>query len=157
GRDAGVLVMGKHSGRRAFRKTLADLGYADVSDERLNSTFERFKELCDRKSLVTNEDISALMDNETGRVAETYKLRSVQFQPGTNGTPVATVSIEADPGTETLAAPGAGPVAAVYRALEALTGVPLELDSYELRSVGSGKDALGEVTIRVRNEARLIQ
>jgi len=157
GRDAGVLVMGKHSGRRAFRKTLSELGYADVSDERLNTIFTRFKELCDRKSLVTNEDISALMDNETGRVAETYKLRSVQFQSGTNLIPVATVSIETDTGVETVAATGDGPVDAVYHALESLTGVPLELDSYELRSVGSGKDALGEVTIRVRNEARLIQ
>ena len=157
GRDAGVLVMGKHSGRRALRKTLTDLGYADVSDERLNAVFTSFKELCDRKSLVTNEDISALMDNEAGRVTETYKLRFVQFQSGTFLTPVATVCLETDTGAETVAATGDGPVDAVYHALEALTGVPLVLDSYELRSVGSGKDALGEVTIRVRNEARLIQ
>ena len=157
GRDAGVLVMGKHSGRRAFRKTLADLGYGEVAEERLNAVFDSFKELCDRKSLVTNEDIAALMDNEAGRVAEAYKLKFVQFQSGTHMTPVATVSVETDTGTETVAATGDGPVDAAYRALENLTGVPLDLDSYELRSVGSGKDALGEVTIRVRNEARLIQ
>src|SRR5690606_9894568 len=78
-------------------------------------------------------------------------------QSGTNMTPVATVCVETDTGSDTVAATGDGPVDAAYRALESLTGVPLKLDSYELRSVGSGKDALGEVTIRVRNEARLIQ
>src|SRR5690606_9061951 len=102
GRDAGVLVMGKHSGRRAFRKTLADLGYGEVAEERLNAVFDSFKELCDRKSLVTNEDIAALMDNEAGRVAEAYKLKFVQFQSGTHMTPVATVSVETDTGTETV-------------------------------------------------------
>ena len=157
GRDAGVLVMGKHSGRRAFRKTLADLGYDAIDDERLNAVFARFKDLCDRKSLVTNEDIRALVDNETGRVPETYTLHFVQFQSGTKMTPVATVCLETDTGIHTFAATGDGPVDAAYKALEAITGLPLELDAYELRSVGAGKDALGEVTIRVRNEARLVQ
>jgi len=157
GRDAGVLVMGKHSGRRAFRKTLADLGYEAIDDERLNAVFTQFKDLCDRKSLITNEDIRALVDNETGRVPETYTLHFVQFQSGTKMTPVATVCLETDTGIYTQAATGDGPVDAAYKALEAITGLPLDLDSYELRGVGSGKDALGEVTIRVRNEARLIQ
>ena len=157
GRDAGVLVMGKHSGRRAFRKTLADLGYANVPDQRLDAVFARFKDLCDRKSRVTNEDIRALMDDEAGRVAEAYVLRSVQFQSGTNMTPVATVTLETDTGPVTLAGTGDGPVDAVYHAIEAITGLSLELDSYDLRSVGSGKDALGEVTIRVRQDSRLVQ
>ncbi len=157
GRDAGVLVMGKHSGRRALRKTLADLGYANVSDERLDAVFTRFKALCDRKTRVTNEDIRALMDDEAGRAAEAYVLRSVQFQSGTNLVPVATVTLETDTGTVTMAGTGDGPVDAAYHAIEAITGLPLDLDSYELRSVGSGKDALGEVTIRVRNESRLVQ
>ena len=157
GRDAGVLVMGKHSGRRAFRQTLEGLGYANVTDERLNAVFRQFKELCDRKSHVTNEDIRALMDVEAGRAAEAYVLRSVQFQSGTNVVPVATVTLETDTGPSTLAGTGDGPVDAVYHAIEAITGLSLELDSYDLRSVGSGKDALGEVTIRVRHESRLVQ
>jgi len=157
GRDAAVLVMGKHSGRRAFRKTLEELGYANVSEERLNAVFARFKELCDRKTRVTNEDIRALMDDEAGRAAEAYRLRSVQFQSGTNMTPVATVTLETDTGPVTLAATGDGPVDAVYHAIEAITGLTLELDSYDLRAVGSGKDALGEVTIRVRHDSRIVQ
>src|SRR5690606_18785431 len=138
GRDAGVLVMGKHSGRRALRKTLADLGYANVSDERLDAVFTRFKALCGRKTRVTDEDIRALMDDEAGRAAEAYVLRSVQFQSGTNLVPVATVTLETDTGTVTMAGTGDGPVDAAYHAIEAITGLPLDLDSYELRSVGSG-------------------
>ncbi len=157
GREAGVLVMGKHSGRRAFRKTLADLGYDALSDERLNSVFEQFKELCDRKSSVTNEDIRALVDTEASRVPETYKLHFVQFQAGTNVTPVATVALETDTGLHTHAATGDGPVDAAYRAIEAITGLKMELDGYEIRAVGSGQDALGEVTIRVREGSRIVQ
>jgi 2-isopropylmalate synthase len=156
GRDAGVLVMGKHSGRRAFRKTLADLGYADLDDESVNTLFRQFKELCDRKQHVTSDDIRALVDAETSRVPETYLLESVQFQSGTRMTPVATVQLTTAAGTFEEAATGHGPVDAVYRALERIAQVPLTLESYEIRSVGSGKDALGEVNVRMRSEGRTI-
>jgi 2-isopropylmalate synthase len=156
GRDAGVLVMGKHSGRRAFRKTLVDMGYADLADDEVNVLFTRFKELCDRKQTVTSDDIRALVDVETARVPQTYALESVQFQSGTRMTPVATVRLTTDTGTHEEASTGDGPVDAVYRALERITQVPLELEGYELRAIGSGKDALGEVTIRVRSEGRSV-
>src|SRR5690606_11656377 len=86
-----------------------------------------------------------------------YVLKSVQFQSGTNMVPVATVTLETDTGPVTLAATGDGPVDAVYHAIEAITRLPLELDSFDIRSVGSGKDALGEVTIHVRQGSRLVQ
>src|SRR5690606_40695347 len=105
----------------------------------------------------SNEDIRALMDDEAGRVPEAYVLKSVQFQSGTRMVPVATVTLETDTGPVTLAATGDGPVDAVYHAIEAITGLPLELDSFDIRSVGSGKDALGEVTIRVRPGSRPVQ
>ena len=147
GRDAGVLVMGKHSGRRAFRKTLADLGY-ELDDERVNALFKQFKDLCDRKQKVTSEDIRALVDVETSRVPQTYELLSVQFQSGTAMIPVATVRLRTDTGVYEEASTGDGPVDAVYKALERVAGLPLELESYEIRGVGAGKDALGEVNIR---------
>jgi 2-isopropylmalate synthase len=156
GRDAGVLVMGKHSGRRAFRKTLEDLGYEELPKERIDTLFAQFKDLCDRKSAVTSDDIRALVDAETVRVPETYKLRSVQFQSGTGMTPVATVRLETDTGVHEEAATGDGPVDAIYHAIERITQVPLRLESYEIRSVGHGKDALGEVTVRVRSEDRSV-
>jgi len=157
GRDAGVLVMGKHSGRRAFRKTLADLGYEEVGDEQLNGLFKKFKDLCDRRQNVTTEDIRALVDAETVRVPETYQLLAVQFQSGSNMTPVATVRLQTDTGIYEEAATGDGPVDATYQALERVTQVPTKLESYEIRSVGSGKDALGEVTIRIRSGDATVQ
>jgi len=156
GRDAGVLVMGKHSGRRAFRKTLVDLGYDALDDETLNTLFRQFKDLCDRKQSVTSDDIRALVDSETARVPQTYLLASVQFQSGTRMTPVATVRLVTDAGEVEEAATGDGPVDAVYHALERIAQVPLVLESYEIRSVGSGKDALGEVSVRMRSDGRTV-
>ncbi|MBW6455032.1 MAG: 2-isopropylmalate synthase [Trueperaceae bacterium] len=156
GRDAGVLVMGKHSGRRAFRKTLGDLGYEGLDDDTVNALFRQFKDLCDRKRNVTSDDIRALVDSETARVAETYVLEAVQFQSGTRMTPVATVRLVSDAGTMEEAATGDGPVDAVYHALERIAQVPLVLESYEIRSVGSGKDALGEVTVRMVSDGRTV-
>ena len=156
GRDPGVLVMGKHSGRRAFRKTLDDLGYANLEDEQINLLFREFKNLCDRKQAVTTDDIRALVDAETTRVPQTYELLSVQFQSGTNLTPVATVRVKTDTGVYEEAGTGDGPVDAAYKAIERIAQVPIALDSYEIRSVGSGKDALGEVSIRVSSEGRSV-
>ena len=156
GRDAGVLVMGKHSGRRAFRKTLGDLGYGELEDDQVNALFRQFKDLCDRKSHVTSEDIRALVDAETTRVPQTYQLQAVQFQSGTALTPVATVRLRTDTGIYEEAATGDGPVDAAYKALERISQVPVTLDSYEIRSVGAGKDALGEVSIRVSSDGRQV-
>ncbi len=156
GRDAGVLVMGKHSGRRAFRKTIADLGYNALDDDQVNALFTQFKDLCDRKSAVTTEDIRALIEAETTRVPTTYELQAVQFQSGTDMTPVATVRLRTDTGIYEETASGDGPVDAVYHALERIAQVPTRLESYEIRSVGSGKDALGEVSIRVRSDGQTV-
>lgn len=155
GRDAGVLVMGKHSGRRAFRKTLSELGYS-LDDAQVNSLFEQFKDLCDRKQKVTTEDIRALVDSESRMVPQTYELLSVQFQSGTGMIPVATVRLRTDTGIYEEAATGDGPVDAVYKALDRISGLHLTLESYEIRSVGAGKDALGEVTIRAKHEAQQV-
>lgn len=157
GRDAGVLVLGKHSGRRAFRKSLADIGYVDLGDEAVDAAFKRFKELCDRKANVTMQDLRALVDAEATRVPETYRLVSVQFQSGTSMRPVATVTLHTDVGEVCEAALGDGPVDAVYKAIERITQVPLSLESFDLRSVGQGKDALGEVSIRVRSGHDVVQ
>ncbi len=156
GRSAGVLVMGKHSGRRAFRRTLEELGYGELADDTVNALFKAFKDLADRKSSVTSDDIRALVEVETARVPQTYVLEAVQFQSGTGMTPVATVRLSTDTGSYEEAATGDGPVDAVYRALERITQVPIALEGYELRSVGSGKDALGEVTVRVSSEGRAV-
>ena len=154
--DAGALVMGKHSGRNAFRKTLKDLGYETLEDEQVNALFKQFKDLADAKKRVTSEDIRALVDAETTRVPETYRLEHVQFQSGTGMTPSAVVRLRTPEGAFEAAAMGDGPVDASFKALKALTPVPVTLESYDLRAIGSGTDALGEVSIRVESDGQIV-
>ncbi len=156
GRHAGVLVMGKHSGRRAFRQSLSDLGYETLDDEQMNALFRQFKDLCDVKRSVTTEDIRVLVDAETTRVPETYGLEHVQFQSGVGMVPSSVVRLRTPEGTLEAAATGDGPVDASFKALRSLTPVPFELESYDLRAIGSGTDALGEVSIRVKSEAQIV-
>ena len=156
GREAAVLVMGKHSGRNAFRSTLTELGYGNLSDEQINVLFKQFKDLCDLKQSVTHEDIRALVDAETTKVAETYLLEHVQFQSGTNMTPTATVRLKTPEGAVEEVGTGSGPVDASFTALKKLTPVPFKLEAYDLKAIGSGTDALGEVSIRVNSEGRIV-
>lgn len=157
GREAGVLIMGKHSGRNAFRQHLKSLGYEELTDDQLNTLFKQFKDLADVKQSVTTEDIRALVENEVVRVAETYKLEHIQFQSGTGGmTPQALVRLKTPDEVLEATATGSGPVDASFKALKTLTPVPFTLESYDLKAIGSGTDALGEVTIRVSSEGQII-
>jgi 2-isopropylmalate synthase len=157
GREAGVLIMGKHSGRNAFRQHLKSLGYEELTDEQLNTLFKQFKDLADLKQNVTTEDIRALVENEVVRVAETYKLEHIQFQSGTGGmTPQALVRLKTPDEMLEATATGSGPVDASFKALKTLTPVPFSLESYDLKAIGSGTDALGEVTIRVSSEGQIV-
>ncbi|MEM6431844.1 MAG: 2-isopropylmalate synthase, partial [Deinococcota bacterium] len=157
GREAAVLVMGKHSGRNAFRQRLTELGYTDLVDGQLNGLFKQFKDLADRKQSVTNDDIVALVDSETVSFAETYKLEHIQCQSGTGGmTPAALVRLQTPEGVMEETATGDGPVDASYKALKKLTPVPFVMESYDLRAIGGGPDALGEVAIRVNSEGNIV-
>lgn len=157
GREAGVLVMGKHSGRNAFRTRITELGYTGLSDEKVNDLFKQFKDLADAKQSVTNEDIRALVENEVMRIAETYRLEHLQFQSGTGGmTPSALVRLRTPEGTVAETALGDGPVDASFKALAKLTPVPFVLESYDLKAIGKGTDALGEVSIRVSSDGQVV-
>ncbi len=157
GREAGVLVMGKHSGRNAFRNRLAELGYTEFDKDKLNDLFKQFKDLADAKQSITNEDLLALVESETSKVAETYKLEHVQFQSGTSGmTPSALVRLNTPEGIMEETALGDGPVDASFKALKKLTPVPFELESYDLKAIGGGTDALGEVSIRVNSDGQMV-
>lgn len=157
GREAGVLVMGKHSGRNAFRVRLAELGYPDLSQEKINELFKQFKDLADAKQSVTNEDILALVESETSRVAEVYRLEHVQFQSGTGGmTPSALVRLSTPEGILEQTALGSGPVDASFKALGKMTPVPFVLEAYDLKAIGGGTDALGEVSLRVNSDGQIV-
>lgn len=157
GRQAGVLVMGKHSGRHAFRKNLEQLGYNELSDEQMQTLFKQFKQLADLKQQVTSDDIHALVDAESVKIAETYKLAHLQFQAGTGAmTPTALVRLATPEGEVEESATGSGPVDAAFSALRKITPIPFTLESYDLRAIGRGTDALGEVSIQVRSDNKLV-
>ncbi len=144
------LVLGKHSGRHAFRKRLEDMGYR-LSDEELNKAFKRFKELADKKKIVSDADIEALVADEVYQPKETWELVNVQVQTGTNVIPTAVVTLRnLDTGEEiTEAGFGTGPVDAMYQGINRIVGAPNRLVEYVVQAITEGMDANGDVTIRI--------
>ncbi|HIE12206.1 MAG TPA: 2-isopropylmalate synthase [Desulfotomaculum sp.] len=145
------LVLGKHSGRHAFKQRLQELGYV-LSEEELKTAFERFKELCDRKKAVTDDDLLALVEEEIGRVPPVYELKYLHVSSGTTITPTATVGLQVGDGVAEEAACGNGPVDAIYKAIDKITGIKCTLESYGIDAVTGGKDAVGSVMVRVSSE-----
>jgi 2-isopropylmalate synthase len=152
GLDGNMLVLGKHSGRHAFRQKLVAMGYEAENDEEFQKLFERFKELCDRKKKIDDRDIEALIAGEHQRAVEVYTLEHVQVITGTSLTPVATVRLLDQQGTVFLeAAHGTGPVDAIYKAIDKVVNRPVELLEFTINSVTEGIDAVAEVSVRVRD------
>lgn len=148
------FVLGKLSGRAGLRSRLEELGYK-MSKEELNDTFEAFKELADRKREVTDADLAALMSSSrrTTDIPATYTLEHVQVSCGNHEIPTATVTLAAPDGASvTDAATGTGPVDAVYKAINRIVQVSNELTEFRVNSVTEGIDAMGDVTIRIRQE-----
>jgi len=152
GIPASSLVMGKLSGRHAFKERLAELGYS-LSGEDLSRAFIAFKELADKKREVTDRDIESIIAEELRTVSEVYHLDRLQISCGDRGIPTAAVRLTA-PGGQVLAdaALGTGPVDAVCKAIDRLVGVPNVLTEFSVKSVTEGIDAIGEVLIRIESE-----
>ena len=152
GLDGNMLVLGKHSGRHAFRTKLVSLGWEAENEEEFQNLFERFKELCDRKKKIDDRDIEALIAGEHHRAVEVYKLDHVQVITGTSLTPVATVRLVDQQGAVYLeAAHGTGPVDAIYKAIDQVVQRPVELLEFTINSVTEGIDAVAEVSVRIRD------
>jgi len=146
------LVLGKHSGRHAFREKLIDLGY-EMETEQLNVAFKKFKDLADRKKTVTDDDLLAMVEDKLVQIPEVFQLDKIQLTYGNQSTPEATVSIISKQG-KTLegTSEGNGSVDAIYKALDTLTDEKVELVDYAIKSVSQGKDALGEVHVVMRQQ-----
>jgi 2-isopropylmalate synthase len=147
------LVLGKTSGRHAFKERLAELGYT-LSDEDLNRAFALFKELADKKKDITDRDIESLVAEERRTISEEYHLDRVQVTCGDQGLPMAGVRL-IGPGAKTIiegAALGTGPVDAVYKAINLCVKVPNTLTEFSVKSVTQGIDAIGEVLIRIESD-----
>ena len=153
GVPAGKLVLGKHSGRHAFKERVETLGYT-LGDEHLNAVFEAFKALADKKKDIYDADIEALIDQQLGAPTEVWSLKALQTMAGSNAVPTATITLVKDDQPRTDAATGDGPVDAIYEAIQRITGVRLTLTDYALRALTGGKDAQGEVTIEVAHDGR---
>ncbi len=147
------LVLGKHSGRHAFQAKVAGLGY-ELKPEELNRVFERFKELCDKKKVVADADIEAIINDEIYQPVELWRLEHIQVSCGSGLRPTATVRLRGPDGVvREDAAIGTGPVDAVYKAINRITQVPNELTEFSIKAVTEGIDAVGEVTIRIEPTA----
>jgi 2-isopropylmalate synthase len=150
GMDANSLVLGKHSGRHAFRKHLESLGYRLAEDD-LVRAFARFKDIADKKKIVTERDIDAIVTDLATRHPETYTLVHVQVSCGTGSIPTATVRLRRteDDALLTDSAQGTGPVDAVCRAVNKIVGDVGILTEFAVDAVTEGIDAVGAVTIHV--------
>jgi 2-isopropylmalate synthase len=148
------LVLGKHSGRHAFEKRLAELGYS-LSREDFERAFARFKELADRKKEVHDEDIDAIVADEIRTVPEEFHLEYMTVTVGLGGMPCAAIRIRR--GDELLqdVGTGVGGVDAVYRTIDKIVNTPHVLEDYSVKSITGGTDALGEVTVRIRDDDRV--
>ena len=146
------IVLGKLSGRNAFRTRLKELGF-ELSDTELNKAFIRFKDVADKKKEITDWDLEAIVNDEIRQPPELFKLELVQVSCGDGSRPTATVTIRTPDGTElTDAAIGTGPVDAIYKAINRVVDLPNDLVEFSVQSVTAGIDAIGEVTIRLRHE-----
>jgi 2-isopropylmalate synthase len=146
--------LGKHSGRHAFRERLRELGY-ELSDEEVNRAFEKFIDLADKKKEVSDRDIEAIIDEDIAEIPETYFLEYLHVISGSTAIPTATVRLKKDGVIYEDAACGEGPVDAAYRTIDRITGIKAQLAEYSLRAATGGKDALGEVTVRIKDNGNI--
>ena len=142
------LVMGKHSGRAAFKDKLRDMGYR-LGDNAMQDAFIRFKALADRKKIVYDEDIEALVDDEIAHKHERIKLSSLVVQAGTRGPQTAEIELTVDGAPRSFTATGNGPVDAIFNAIVTLVPHDAVLELYQVHAVTQGTDAQADVSVRL--------
>ncbi|SFS48528.1 2-isopropylmalate synthase [Paenibacillus sp. BC26] len=145
------LVLGKHSGRAAFREKLIDLGY-ELDDEAVNTAFAKFKDLADKKKNVMDEDIRAMLEEKLTDTPEVYSLETIEVSYSNKSVPNATIRVRTAGEAKEQSAEGNGSVDAIYNAIDALTAETVELEDYSIKSVSHGKDALGEVHVVLKQD-----
>lgn len=145
-----AMVLGKHSGRHAFADRLQTLGI-ELDSAQIDEAFARFKELADKKKLVSDRDIESLVGMSNATIEEKYKLKYFAVNSGTELGATATISMDCDGMARKFAALGDGQVEAAYGAIDTITGMHPELEEYQIQSVTEGIDAQGEVSVRLRD------
>jgi 2-isopropylmalate synthase len=157
GWNANKLTLGKLSGRNAFRTRLKELGIELDSEDTLNATFARFKDLADKKSEIFDEDLQALVSDEfISEASENYKLVYLHVCSETGETPHATVTVLDNGAEDSAEADGGGPVDASFKAIEVMAQSGAELLLYSVNNITTGTDAQGEVTVRLSKGGRIV-
>ena len=156
GLHATKFVLGKHSGRHAFKTRLKELGYV-LTDEDLNKTFERFKRLADQKKDIFDEDIEALISEDVTKVTEVYGLVDLYIVSGLNQKPTATVKLKVGENVMDRMEHGDGPVDATYKAIASITETKSNLLKFEVKGITGGTDALGEVVVSLEEDGRTVR
>ena len=149
-----TLVMGKHSGRHAFREKLKELGFADLGGNAIQAAFQRFKDLADRKKDVYDEDIVALVDDAVLRGNDFVRFVSLGVVAGSKGPQSADLELEIDGTVHRIEATGNGPVDATFNAIKALIPHSAELQLFQVHAVTAGTDAQAEVTVRLEENGK---
>ncbi|WP_350283150.1 2-isopropylmalate synthase [Nitrosomonas sp.] len=155
GWGANKLLLGKHSGRNAFRSRLKELGIKLESEEKLNAIFMRFKDLADKKHEIFDEDLHALVSDEAQIPEEHYRLLSLHAVSETGEIPFAQVVIAVGGSEKQAESEGSGPVDATFRAIEKILDSRAELQLFSVNNITSGTDAQGEVTVRLQKAGRI--
>jgi 2-isopropylmalate synthase len=150
-----ALVLGKHSGRHAFKKRLEELGY-ELADDMLNKAFDRFKTLADLKKEIFDEDLDAIIADEVMRIPDKYRLSHITVTCGSFAVATATVQMEVDGSQVRTAELGDGPVDATLKAIKKLTKNKAKLLQYMVEGITGGTDAQGEVTVRISEGNRTV-
>jgi 2-isopropylmalate synthase len=145
------LVLGKHSGRHAFKERLKELGY-ELSDDEIETAFRKFKHLADQKKDIFDDDIATLVSEEVSKIPETYSLVDLSISSGVNVKPTAALRLTVHGRPVDTVAHGDGPVDAVYRAIAAITETKSNLLKFEVKSITGGTDALGEVLVSLEED-----
>ncbi|HET8727466.1 MAG TPA: 2-isopropylmalate synthase [Alphaproteobacteria bacterium] len=150
------LVMGKHSGRNAFRTKLRELGYDDIGDNAFQDAFQRFKDLADRKKELFDEDIVALIDDSVAQENDRIRFVSLGVMAGSIGSQSAQIVLEIDGETRWTQTTGSGPVDAIFNAISQLVPHQAKLQLYQVHAVTGGTDAQAEVSVRLEEGGKTV-
>ena len=144
-----TIVLGKHSGRHAFKKKLESLGFNDINDDELNALFMKFKKLADKKKDIYDEDIIAILNDVSDKTPKVYELISLQLSDCSDGMPSAAAKIKFEDKIFVEAAIGEGTIDAIFKVIDRISGINGKLMDYKVEAVSKGKDALAKVMVKV--------
>ncbi len=157
--DVGIsssqLVLGKHSGRHAFGDRLKHMGFK-LDEKQLNRAFWRFKDMADKKKDIYDDDLRIIVEDEIRVIKPVWKLESFEISSGTKIKPYAKVSLDKKGKLLTAESSGDGPVDACFKALDKITGQKVKLEDFRLEAVTSGKDALGQVSLKLNTRGSTV-